>query len=241
MRVARQFLLDLFDGIHHRCVIFPPEGVADARKAETCPLSHQKHANLPGLTDSSSTAAAAHVIAAHSEHLRHLVDDLLRGDLHALATGIKHGSNRFHRHWQPSDGGESDSPRQCTFQLPNIGRETSGDVLNEIPGQGHPLLFRFLLKDGHPCFQIRCLYVGNQPHGKSGDQTLLKPGDLTGRPIAGNHDLTACFMERVEGVEELFLGVFLALDELDVIHQDQISSPISVTERLHSVSADRQD
>ena len=48
-------------------------------------------------------------------------------------------------------------------------------------------------------------------------------------------------MQPVEGVEKLLLRVLLALNELDVIHQDQISFPVALTEALHPVFADGRD
>ncbi|CAI8356132.1 MAG: Uncharacterised protein [Cyanobium sp. ARS6] len=48
-------------------------------------------------------------------------------------------------------------------------------------------------------------------------------------------------MQRVEGVEELFLGVFLTFDELNVVHKDEIGGPVAVTEGLHAVLADGTD
>ena len=40
-------------------------------------------------------------------------------------------------------------------------------------------------------------------------------------------------------MEELLLGVFLPLNELDVVNQDQISRAITITEGLHAVLTNR--
>ena len=97
------------------------------------------------------------------------------------------------------------------------------------------------MQDRHACFQIGRLNVGDQPHGETRDQAFLQPLNLAGGPVAGDHDLAARFMQGVEGVEELLLGVFLALDELDVIHHDQIRGAVAIAEGLHAVFANRQD
>ena len=48
-------------------------------------------------------------------------------------------------------------------------------------------------------------------------------------------------MQGIEGVEELLLGVLLALDELNVVHQDQIGGAVAIAEGLHAVLADGLD
>ena len=48
-------------------------------------------------------------------------------------------------------------------------------------------------------------------------------------------------MQSVEGMKELFLGVFLPFNELNVIHQDEIRSPITVSECLHAVLTNGSD
>ena len=48
-------------------------------------------------------------------------------------------------------------------------------------------------------------------------------------------------MDRVERVEELLLGAFLAGNELDVIDEQHVDPPIAVPELLALLSADRVD
>ncbi len=48
-------------------------------------------------------------------------------------------------------------------------------------------------------------------------------------------------MDRVEGVEELLLGAFLAGDELDVVDQQDVDAPVALAELLGLLSADRVD
>ena len=44
-------------------------------------------------------------------------------------------------------------------------------------------------------------------------------------------------MERVEGVEELFLGRLLARDELHVVHQEHVELPVAALELVHPLEA----
>ncbi len=59
--------------------------------------------------------------------------------------------------------------------------------------------------------------------------------------IAGDHYLLARFDKRVEQVEKLLLGTALAVEELNVVDQQQIQCPVialEVVERLVLIGAD---
>ena len=61
-------------------------------------------------------------------------------------------------------------------------------------------------------------------------------------PVAGDDDLAAGLGERVEGVEELFLGPLLACDELDVVDQEEVDAvAVALTEAGHVARGDRRD
>ena len=63
--------------------------------------------------------------------------------------------------------------------------------------------------------------VGHQPAVQPRPHPLLDVLQIAGRLVGGEHDLPVLLDQRVEGVEELVLGRFLAADELDVVdHQD---------------------
>ena len=66
---------------------------------------------------------------------------------------------------------------------------------------------------------FRGLHVGNQPPLEPGSQSVFEGGELFGRAVGRDDDLLVGVVQRVEGVEELLLDTFLALDELDVIDE----------------------
>src|SRR5664280_1133478 len=55
------------------------------------------------------------------------------------------------------------------------------------------------------------------------------------RPVAGDHDLLAGFVERVEGVEELDLRLLLLGQELDVVDQQHVVLAIGLLEALDAI------
>ena len=59
-----------------------------------------------------------------------------------------------------------------------------------------------------------------------------------GRQVAGDDDLLVGVVQRVERVEELLLGLHLALQELDVVDEQDVDVAVAALERCRLVVAD---
>jgi hypothetical protein len=70
---------------------------------------------------------------------------------------------------------------------------------------------------------------------------MLEILDLARRPIAGEDDLFAGFVQGVEGVKEFLLDAFLAGQELDVVDEDHIALAEAAAEFDELVVLDRLD
>ena len=57
-----------------------------------------------------------------------------------------------------------------------------------------------------------------------------------GQAVGGEHELAAALVERVEGVEELLLGARLALEELDVVDEQDVGVAVALLEALDSAA-----
>ena len=62
-----------------------------------------------------------------------------------------------------------------------------------------------------------------------------------GGAVAGDHDLLVGVVQGVERVEELLLGLFLVLQELDVVDQQDVDIAVAAAEPLGLAVADRVD
>ena len=62
-----------------------------------------------------------------------------------------------------------------------------------------------------------------------------------GQAVGGEHELGAGALERVEGVEELLLGADLALEELDVVDEQDVDVAVGGLERLDRAALERAD
>ena len=116
-----------------------------------------------------------------------------------------------------------------------------GDEFSHILGQIQVEQLGLTLDDGHAGLEIRRLDIGGQAPLKAGTQALFQALDLLGRAIRGNHDLLVGIVQGVEGVEKLLLGGFLAGDELDIVHQQQVGHAVLHPEVLGAAGADGGD
>jgi hypothetical protein len=70
---------------------------------------------------------------------------------------------------------------------------------------------------------------------------FLQRGYFLGRPVAGDDDLLAGIVKRVEGVKEFFLRAFLVDQELNVIDQETIQAAVFLAELIHLFKSQRID
>ena len=82
---------------------------------------------------------------------------------------------------------------------------------------------------------------GGKAHLEATQQPFLEGVDLVGWPVAGEQDLSAGLVDRVERVEELFLEALLAGEELDVVDQEDVDFPVALLELGQRPVSDRFD
>ena len=99
----------------------------------------------------------------------------------------------------------------------------------------HVLGFGLLQQDGDAHFEFRRLDGDGQAPAEARDQAVLHAGDFLGIGVAGDHDLLVRLDQRVESVEELFLGAALAAEELDVVDQQQVERVVVALEIVESL------
>jgi hypothetical protein len=93
-----------------------------------------------------------------------------------------------------------------------------------------------LADDGHPRLELRRLHVGHEAPLEARHQPLFHLVELLGVLVAGDDDLLAGLVKRVERVKELLLRLRLACKEVDVVDQEQVA-PLAeaVAEVVHAL------
>ena len=87
-----------------------------------------------------------------------------------------------------------------------------------------------LAQDGHARVELWRLQVGHQPGGEALAQARLEVVVVDRRAVACEHELPAAFVEGVERVEELFLGLDLVGKELNVVQEQHVDAAEAVPE-----------
>ena len=108
-------------------------------------------------------------------------------------------------------------------------------------GRVHPVQRGLLAQDRDPGLQLGRLDVGGQSPLEPGPHPVLEGLQPLRRPVRGDDDLLVGVVERVEGVEELLLGAFLALQELDVVDQQHVDVAVPALEGHLPVVTQRVD
>src|SRR5439155_3700741 len=72
-------------------------------------------------------------------------------------------------------------------------------------------------------------------------QPILELRDGLRLTVGAKDDLLPLLVDRVEGVEELLLGSFLAGDELDVVDEQDVDAAVTLSKLLALLAADGID
>ena len=100
---------------------------------------------------------------------------------------------------------------------------------------------RFLMQDRDAGLQVRRLHVGEQTPLEAAVHALLEAGEQLGCHVGGDDHLLVGVVQRVEGVEELLLRLHLALQELDVVDEQDVDIAVATLEVGRLVVADAVD
>ena len=115
-----------------------------------------------------------------------------------------------------------------------------GDEERDVLVQAHGDGLGLFLNDGDAHLLFWRLDAYRKAPGKARFKPLLYAADVLGVSIAGDYYLLVRLDQRVECVEELFLGTVLAAEELNVVDQQQIERMVvalEFVERLLMIGA----
>ncbi len=126
--------------------------------------------------------------------------------------------------------------REGAVQLADVGRHARRDPLEHVGiGDLEALPLDLLAQDGDARLEVRPADVDDDALAEARAQALLERLQLARRPVAGDHDLLAGFVERVERVEELHLRPLLPDEELHVVDEQHVVGAVGLLEALDAV------
>ena len=106
-----------------------------------------------------------------------------------------------------------------------------------LVGELDAVVLGALAQDRQARGEVGRLDVGDEAGLEALAQAVLERLQVAAGAVGGEHDLAAAVVERVEGVEELLLGLGLALEELDVVDEQHVDVAEA---RLEGLGADRR-
>ena len=106
-------------------------------------------------------------------------------------------------------------------------------------GRSLPVGLGLRHQDRDAGFEFRRLDRDREAPAEARLQALLEARDLLRVAVAGEDDLLLAFEQRVERVEELFLRLRLAGEELDVVDQQRIERAVGLLELVDGVVLQR--
>ncbi len=128
------------------------------------------------------------------------------------------------------EAGEGGDPDQRALEHPDVVGDVGGDELEHLGRDPGGLPLGLVAQDGEAGLEVGGLDVGDQAHLEPAAEPVLEGADGVGWPVGGQHDLPVGLVEVVEGVEELLLGLLLALDELDVVDEQHVDVAVAALE-----------
>ena len=134
--------------------------------------------------------------------------------------------------------GVGDHLGQGAVQAAHVGVDPPGELGERVAVGGlEPGLAGESPQDGEPGGEVGRVDRDGQAPLEAVAQPRGEGRELARQPVGGEDELAAALIEGVEGVEELLLGVLLALEELDVVDEQDVEVAVAALEALGAARA----
>ena len=135
-----------------------------------------------------------------------------------------------------------DDADQRALERARVGGDAVGDdVQRAVVGELDAVVLDALAQDRHARGEVGWRDVGDEAGLEALAQAVLERGEVGGQAVGGEDELAAGLVQRVEGVEELLLGLRLALEELDVVDEQDVGVAEARLEALDVARLQRRD
>ena len=131
---------------------------------------------------------------------------------------------------------------QRALELANVRSDHLREEERHVVVEREALDRRLVAHDRHARLELGDLDVGDEPPREARHEPLFHPLQRLRVLVARDHDLAIDGVERVEGVEELFLRLLAASEELDVVDEEHVAlAAVARAEVVHLVVLDGRD
>ena len=134
----------------------------------------------------------------------------------------------------PGERGVGDDADERALERADaVGRAVGEEGQDAVVGQADAVVLGALAQDGDARGEVGRLDGGDQAGLEALAQAVLEGAEVAREAIGGQHELAAEVVQRVEGVEELLLGLGLGGEELDVVDEQDVGVAVAALEAVH--------
>ena len=137
---------------------------------------------------------------------------------------------------------EGDDADERALERADVVGDAVGDDVERLGlGEVDAVVLDALAQHGQAHGAVRCADVGDEARLEALAQTVLEGVEVAREAVGGQDELAAGLVEGVEGVEELLLGLRLALEELDVVDEQDVGVAEAALEASSAAGLQRGD
>ncbi len=154
---------------------------------------------------------------------------------------VEHLCGKLGSKWPPGQRAEGDDADQGSLERSHVDGYALRDDLQSSAGRrADVVLVDALTEDRESRVDVGWRMSATRPAVEALAQAVFERLEVARRAVGGEHQLRPGFVESVEGVEELLLGAGLALEELDVVDEQDVHVAETRLEVVHPTRAERE-
>ena len=235
---------DLLDRVHDRGVVASAELLTDLGQREVGELAAQVHRDLTSEHEVALAVGAADLVDRELGVRRRLRDDQRARDDGVASRAdevLQDDLRQVHVDRRLVEVGEGRDPDEGTLELADVGLHLGGDELEHVGRHREAVVGGLLAQDRDARLQLGRRDVGREAPLEPVAEPFLERLEVLRRTVRGHDDLLVLVVQGVERMEELFLRRLLALDELDVVDQEDVDLAVLALEVARASLTDGVD
>ena len=193
------------------------------------------HGNLAGERHIFCAGGAFEIADAHFKNSRDTFEDIFNRDtlermlLKELAKGV---FNNVFGHFFVDEAGEGGESVDGAFELTDVVEDMLCNEESDFMREPDAAQLRFMLENGHACFEVGDADMGDKAPLHPGDHPLGE-FELRRRLVARDDNLFVLLNEALKRIAKLFFEVEPGLEKLNIIDQKNIQRAVKPFHFIH--------
>ena len=215
------------------------EYLSDIGKRHLGNLTNNVHGNVARVGNLLVSLCGDEILLLDAVLLVNRGENLFNGNACGLGTAEELGNATAGEIHINLLAGEENSRAELfdsALNLTNVGTKVLREEREHVLGKLNANLLRLLLDNRNAKLKVGRLNIRDKTPLKASFKSILKSFNLARLTVACENDLLSALVERVEGVEELFLCGHLAANELNVVDEEHVAIAVLLTELGHCLT-----